>query len=136
MKRLLILAVLIFVGVAGWRLGDRLSPDALGMAIGIVFGVMASIPAALLVLAAGRRADGYRDAGAHRRYDRTRRLPAQPPVVVVTAPPMNGYAGYPGGNGRGYDPGYMLPAGQQVIEAPADRQFKVVGEEENWIDDY
>ncbi|HRJ43732.1 MAG TPA: hypothetical protein PL105_17730, partial [Caldilineaceae bacterium] len=52
MKRLAIVGLLIFVGFAGWRVGGALSTDAMGMAVGIVFGVLASLPVALLMLAA------------------------------------------------------------------------------------
>ena len=54
--RLLILGVLALVGVGAWQIGNRLSTDAVGMGIGLVFGVLAGLPAALLVLATGRHA--------------------------------------------------------------------------------
>lgn len=41
-----------FLGV--WQLGEKLSPDALGMMVGLIFGALAGIPAALLVLYAVR----------------------------------------------------------------------------------
>ena len=44
MKQFMALIVLIFVGVVGWRIGERLSSDALGIALGVLFGVMAGIP--------------------------------------------------------------------------------------------
>lgn len=47
--------VLVFVAVVGWRMGGVLSPDALGMAVGLLFGVMAGIPTALILLAGQRR---------------------------------------------------------------------------------
>lgn len=56
-KRFLIGAGVVFFIAIGWQVGDKLSPDALGMAVGLVFGVMATIPAALLVLAATHRPD-------------------------------------------------------------------------------
>ena len=59
MKKFMAMALLIFIGVVGWRVGERLSPDALSMALGILFGVMAGIPAALMVLAAHQREQGY-----------------------------------------------------------------------------
>ena len=59
------LALLIGVpgGIAAtfvmWWIGERLSPDAIAMAIGLTLGVLAGVPAAALVLAAlrGGRAD-------------------------------------------------------------------------------
>ena len=55
MKRWIGLAVLVFVATAGWRIGEALSPDALSMAVGILFGVLAGVPTALLVMAAPRK---------------------------------------------------------------------------------
>ena len=53
--------VLVFVAIVGWRIGGELSPDALGMAVGILFGIMAGIPTALILLASQRRAGERRD---------------------------------------------------------------------------
>lgn len=53
-----------------WRLSTLLSSDAIAMAIGLSFGVLAGLPAAALVLIASRRAPGYDD------YD--------PPTIDVT----------------------------------------------------
>ena len=53
--KLIILAALIVVGILGWNIGSLLSPDAVAMAVGVLFGVLAGLPVALLVLAANRR---------------------------------------------------------------------------------
>lgn len=53
MKTLLGLAALVFVGFLTWQIGSRLSTDAVGMGVGLIFGVLSGIPAALLVLATG-----------------------------------------------------------------------------------
>ena len=55
MSRLIIFAAVVFVGATGWRIGAGLSADALGMAVGVLFGVTAGIPVALLIVAASRR---------------------------------------------------------------------------------
>jgi hypothetical protein len=61
----------------------------------------------------------------------------QPPVIVLAAPGM-GQPGYP----QGYGPGYGDPYAQQRMRAlPAPeavdvRQFKVVGEKEEWVDEW
>ncbi|MCB0056780.1 MAG: hypothetical protein KDE45_07145, partial [Caldilineaceae bacterium] len=47
--------LLVMAGVFAFVVGSRLSADAVGMAIGVLFGVLAGIPTALLVLASGRR---------------------------------------------------------------------------------
>jgi len=61
MKTVMILGPLAgaFVGVFAWQIGSRLSTDAVGMAVGLIFGVFAGIPAALLVAASGRRQDSF-----------------------------------------------------------------------------
>ena len=46
--------VLLLGAVGVWHLGGKLSPDALGMMIGLIFGALAGIPAALLTLYAMR----------------------------------------------------------------------------------
>jgi len=48
-------AGLILVGVVARRLADQLSAEALGMAIGVLFGMLAGIPTTLLIVAAGRK---------------------------------------------------------------------------------
>ena len=91
MKRFIILCALVFVGAFGWQLGAKLSADALSMGIGIFFGVLASVPAALLVLAASRRGD--RSPEHERRphgQGHGNGHGYQSPVIVV-APPMHGY---------------------------------------------
>lgn len=49
------LAAIVFIGAVGWRIGGTLSTDALGMAVGMLFGIMAGIPTALIMLADRRR---------------------------------------------------------------------------------
>lgn len=56
MKNTIVLGLIAFVCVVGWKVGDKLSADALSMGIGILFGVLAGVPTALMVLAASRRA--------------------------------------------------------------------------------
>ena len=55
MKQLAVLTLLLIAGLLAWLFASRLSADALGMAVGLIFGVLAGVPAALLVLAANRR---------------------------------------------------------------------------------
>lgn len=51
-----------------WRLSQLLSPDAIAMAIGLAFGVLAGLPTAVLITVASQRSnpppvDGYSDYG-------------------------------------------------------------------------
>lgn len=127
MKRFLGLALLIFVAVAGWRIGELLSTDALGMALGVIFGMMAGIPAALIALSASRMqhpAPTQREPQT--RYDM---LPAgqamqhYPPVIV--------FAGTPQGQG-------VLPQQAQGHFLPmprSERRYKILGEEDGWVNE-
>jgi hypothetical protein len=146
MKQFIGLAALIFVGIAGWRLAGQLSSDALGMAVGVLFGIMAGVPTALLVMASGRRRAAEEEESTTRRRQPQNMqqhpyygggygpggYPPQPPVIVLAGPGM-GQQGYP--------QGYADPYGQQRRALPPPeavdvRQFKVVGEKEEWVDEW
>jgi len=152
MKRLIVLSLLVFIGVLGWRVGSSLSADSIGIVVGVVFGVLASIPAALLMLAAGRRSEreqtGPGDA-PHGRGGQTPRGQGQyggyPPLVIMAPPAMpmpqgqaGPYAGYPGGQNGSYlpQPNTMALPGSGGGQTPAPRQFRVVGEEEEWVEEW
>jgi len=64
--KLLGLVALVFVGLAGWRLLNTLSSDALALAVGVCFGILARIPTALLMLASGNRRNTGLDRLGHR----------------------------------------------------------------------
>jgi hypothetical protein len=131
-KRFAILAALVFLGAAGWSLGEKLSADALSMAIGVFFGVLASVPAAILVLAASRRGERQPQP------DRRQGVPQggyQTPVIVV-APPMAGYGPMQGNMGGQMPVNGYLPASQQIVEPAPQRQFRMVGADDEWVDDF
>ncbi len=106
MKRLVLILGLVLVAVVGWRIADRLSADALGMAVGVMFGVLAGIPTALILLANSRRRNEYEDGGRSAPSTRLAQqnygygTPNQPPVIILTAHPQPGqptmHQSYPG----------------------------------------
>lgn len=131
MKQLIVVVILIVGGVLMWQLGSRLSDDALGMAVGLLFGVLAGLPPALLVLAANRRPRYDDDEEMYERYRRLappqpqQPFPYQPPVIVLAGVQMPRQTQYP-------------PA-QQVDEVGyplQERIFKVVGEREEDEDEF
>ena len=150
MKRVLILIILVFVGSAGWRIGNALSSDAISMAVGIFFGVLAGVPAALLVLASDRRrpdrAHPSRGMADHAMSHRQASYPTyggsnQPPVIILNGAgqsmpgqqPHNGYTNQIiDGSYNPRQDGIEL-AGWSQQQRPR-RQFKVVGEQEEWIE--
>jgi hypothetical protein len=152
MKRWMALALLVFVGAAGWRIGSTLSSDALSMATGILFGVMAGVPTALLVIASNRhRSTQVRTAEINPRElpNHTTRLPAQysgqaypqlnhwgmphapqPPIIIVAGP-------------QGFTPLHPTPSNNMAANhmawlppEPPARHFNVVGENEAFIDEW
>ncbi len=136
MKKMALLLVVAFVAAGGWSIGSRLSSDALGMGVGILLGVLAGLPTALLVIAAGRRNGRERDEpdfpmdrdGGYGRFQ------PQAPVIVLANP---GYA--PQGMApqqQGYDPRYALSPPQEMSMPQNSRRFKVVGEQEEWVDEW
>ena len=130
MKRVLALVLLVFVGVGAWRIGSALDSDAVSMAVGVFFGVLAGVPAALLVLAARSREDRASEPvdGLPVRYDRNP-YPAQPQIIVVTPAPY--------GTAPAESQAPAPYAGLLTDSTPPrrERRFKVVGEEEAWIED-
>lgn len=137
MKKLVVLSGLLLIGVIGWRIGENLSSDAVSMAVGIFFGILAGIPTALLVLASDRRRAEQTNVSRRAPHHPTA-YPypqQQPPVIVLNGsgqalPPQHGhYQGYVPPNGYGME----VPSWPQGQKPP--RQFRVVGEQETWLEE-
>ena len=128
MKRIIVAAALVFGAVTVWRLGSLLSADAIGLAVGVLLGVLAGVPVSLLVLSGSRRRE-EQQAERWQEADRLRAspMPYQPPIIVLAgaqappppAPPVGAPSSYAA-------PGWPQPSGQ--------RQFKMVGDQEHWIE--
>jgi hypothetical protein len=138
MKRWFGLCLLVFVAAAGWRIGETLSPDALSMAVGVLFGVMAGVPAALLVMAGSRRRS-EEERATHSPRDQRQHAPTlqgqingwgmlpyaqQPPVIVVAGP-----------QGFGSQPS-LPPHSSWSTPEPPLRHFTVVGDREELVEDW
>ncbi|NJN81633.1 MAG: hypothetical protein HC802_04650 [Caldilineaceae bacterium] len=140
MKRLIVVVLLVFVAVGAWRIGSRLSADALGMGVGLVFGVLAGVPTALLVMASGRRRDEPGSRGSRMGHEQNPHglpmyggYPQQAPVIVLTGNAAPGGMVQAGPGQYGANPGYpALPDRSQM----APREYRVVGEKDEWVDDY
>lgn len=152
MKAFAGVALLLFVIVAGWRIGSSLDSDALGMAIGMFFGILAGVPTALLMLLAGRRKERH-EAERSAQYGSTQygsasgqppnQAPyAQPPVIIVTGGQQHaGYqnGGYQNGGQPHAPPPARLAQDNLLPERHAPdqgRKFRVVGESEEWLDEW
>ena len=104
MKKIVVLLLLAFVGAAGWSVGNQLSSDALGMSVGILLGVLAGLPVALLVIAAGRRSERYEQPEPY--YPQQQ---AQAPVIML----MGGQ-----GQPQQWQPGQYPGQQQQYLPGP------------------
>lgn len=133
----------MMLGIAfAWWIGTRLSSDAVGMAVGVAFGALAGVPTALLVMAASRDSRGNqaddcrRDDGYNQRQFPS---PYSPPVIVYHQPaqfdqPAQRQAA-PMPTARASQPAqWDQPAQRQVAPMPTARC--VVGERENWVDEW
>jgi len=132
MRRLIGIGALVFVGVLAWRVGGMLSPDAIGLATGLVFGLLAGLlPAALFILTASRRQRMEHPDDDHypKNSQRLQYYPQQPPVIVVT-----------GAQGAHAQPP-ALPAHANPYQAATpwttprpERAFRIVGERDDLVE--
>jgi hypothetical protein len=119
MKRGITLIGMAFAVGLAIVVGNRMSSDAIALVVGVVCGVLASVPTSLLLIwALGRRGQGMAVES------QARNGASYPPVVVVN--PGQGY----GAPGYGPPP----PGWDRQLPAAGPRQFKVVGEEETLLD--
>lgn len=127
MRNGIILAGIAFAVTLAVIVGNKLSSEALAVAVGALCGIAASIPVSIgLVIAASRNWGHAEERPRQVDYEypqgSAHRYPQQPPVIVVTPPQMQqspyGYANQPyyfppPANGNSYD----------------SREFKVIGDE-------
>jgi len=111
MKKVAIVAVIVFAVTLAVIIGKRMSTDAMAVVIGVACGVMASIPTSLLILAVTNR-HGEREVRQRRDY---------PPVVIVN----------PGSN----QPRYLQPPFPTPLIQGQERQFNVIGDEDVVLDE-
>ena len=125
----IVLTVIWFTGLGAWWLGNKLSSDAVGMALGVLFGILAFAPGAILVAVADNRRS--REAQAQQ----LRPQQPQPPVIVITGSTLPALP-------RERDFSVILdawgrPVGEQrLIDAQPERPAPVQSDTEGgWFDD-
>jgi hypothetical protein len=108
----------------------------MAVVIGVVFGVAASIPTSLLIVAATR---GQRDSSRHPAHSQSwgpdPKPPAIAPQIIVVAPPVqpSGHTTSPWLASGGALP-QLAPPQESFLVADTSRRFKVVGEDEYWLE--
>jgi hypothetical protein len=75
MKKFIAISALLLIAVGGWQLGASMSTDALGMALGIILGMMAGIPSALIAIVATKNNE------QRIRHEYTHRVIMETPLV-------------------------------------------------------
>ncbi len=137
MKKLLALSIIAAGVTLAVVIGQRMSTDAMAVVVGVVFGVAASIPTSLLIVAAtrGRRDDSRYSSAGVRSMGPDPRPPAIAPQIYVVSPPMQ----HPGQTIAPWlTPGGMMPQlpppQDSYFSADSSRRFKVVGEDEHWLE--
>jgi hypothetical protein len=112
-KKFTIIIGIAFAITLAVVVGTRISPDAMAVIIGIICGVLASIPTTAILLWVLRQ----REKQMETQFGNVR--PGHyPPVVVVNGQGTNGY-------GNAHPP----PALTAGATPPGSREFKVIGQE-------
>ena len=115
-KRVMVAVALAFVVALAVMVGLRMSTEAMAVVMGVIFGVAASIPTSLLIVAVTRHFQ-ERELQDRQRY----RERVQPPVIVVNPG---------GGNASPWFSPFQAPVLPPTMHGEPTRRFRVVGEEE------
>ncbi|MCB0191212.1 MAG: hypothetical protein KDJ65_04640 [Anaerolineae bacterium] len=115
MKKFLFFVGVSFAVAMAVVIGLRLSPDAMAVIIGIICGVLASIPTSIILVWVLRQREKQPEEMGYGGYNRYGHYP---PVVVVNGQGTNGY-----GNSAAPPP-VLTPN-----TPPGTRDFKVIGQE-------
>jgi hypothetical protein len=115
MKALFLVLIMVFAVALAIVVGSRLPVDAVAVIVGVVCGVLASIPTSLLVLAVSNRRESRPEPASANGH-------AYPPVVVVNAPP---------GANQGVPMWGAMPAANWPSMPPSagPRQFRIIGQD-------
>jgi hypothetical protein len=115
MKKFFFVSGVVSITALSIVVGTRISADAMAVIIGIICGVLASIPTSVLLVWALRQRDRQLEMQTGGPYQR---MGGYPPVVVVNGQGTNGY-------------GSMMPPPAPTLTATANgsRDFKVIGQE-------
>lgn len=87
MRRFSGVIVLAAIAIVGWKIGSVLSRDALSMALGVIFGMMAGIPAALIAVSLKRQVPAEQPSNQQgERPLLPAPVPAPRPKIIIVQP--------------------------------------------------
>ena len=131
-----VLVLMAFAATLAYYIGTRMSPEAISVAVGVLCGIVASVPVSLGLLIALTRQRNRADDEEPREdlhptpaYGAPR---AQMPQIIVVAPPQSQYAqgqspyGYPLPGATPYA-NYAPAPNENVIES---RDWRIIGEDD------
>ncbi len=139
-----VLVLMAFAVTLAYYIGTRMSTEALSVAVGVVFGMIASVPVSLGLLIALTRPRERSCTGepapdshpaAQPQYGAPRPQMPQAPQIIVVAPPQGANAGYnPGQPNYAYPyPGatpYVNYAPSQYEDVIEGRDWKIIGDDD------
>lgn len=83
MKKFLIGSAILLAALAAWRISEHMSSDAISMGIGVVLGVFAGVPAALILMLGSRsRREHQTNENAQEQHAHYQRA-----IIAITKPP-------------------------------------------------
>ncbi len=131
-----VLVLMAFAVTLAYSAGTRMSTEAINVAVGVMCGIVASVPVSLgLLVALTRQRDSTQpdepreDLNLAPRYDNAR---PQTPQIIVVAPPQSQYPngqspyGYPYSGTTSYS-NYPPTYNEDVIEG---RDWRIIGDDE------
>ena len=87
MRRFSGVIVLAAIAVVGWQIGGILSHDALSLMLGVIFGMMAGIPAALIAVSLKRQVPAEQPSNQQgERLLLPAPVPAPRPKIIIVQP--------------------------------------------------
>lgn len=113
MKRYILIFSGLFVVAIAITMAFRMTSDAMAVIVGIILGMLATVPTSLLLLYLVRQRE-QQQLDPRQQYQAGQ----YPPVVVVNSTPNGGFAGMGNANPQSFLPG-----------ATGERSFTVVGQE-------
>jgi len=113
MKRFLFILSGLFTITIAITIALRMTSDAMAVIVGIILGMLATVPTSLLLLYMLRQRENQQ-VDPRQQYQ----TGPYPPVVVVNSPPNGSYSGLGNAN-----PNAFLPA------SAGERSFTIVGQE-------
>lgn len=115
-----------------WQITKSISSDALSMGIGIILGVLASIPTALLLMASNKKNEANMNDGRNGQMNYPNH---SPPIIILTGSGQLQNQNQPQQNVIDQMPERRFYNASQITDTQrtGEQKFKIIGDEgDNW----